>query len=106
MTDKQILPFQGVLPQIDDSAFIATGAVIIGDTHIGARSSVWFNCVLRGDVNKIRIGAETNIQDGTVVHVDSRNYPTIIGDRVTVGHMALVHACTRCLECSALRQGA
>lgn len=94
-----IQPFEGIAPQIDKSVFVAPNAVIIGDTHIGARSSVWFSCVLRGDVNKIRIGSETNIQDGTVIHVDSRNYPTIIGDRVTVGHMALVHACTIGNDC-------
>lgn len=94
MTVPLIMPYEGVSPTIDETVFIAPNAVVIGDTHIGARSSVWFNCVLRGDVNKIRIGAETNIQDGTVIHVDSRNYPTIIGDRVTIGHMALVHACT------------
>lgn len=106
-----ILPFKGIKPTIDPTAFIAPGAVIIGDVHIGPDSSVWFGCVLRGDVNKIRIGARTNIQDGTVIHVaaadqparmkeDGRNampkdgFPTLIGDGVTVGHMCLLHACT------------
>lgn len=105
-----ILPYRGILPRIDPTAFIAPGAVIIGDVEIGPETSVWFGCVIRGDVNKIRIGARTNIQDGTVIHVASgdqparlgpeaapppwQGYPTIIGDDVTVGHMALLHACT------------
>ena len=107
MTSPILLPYRGIMPKIDPSAFIAPGAVIIGDVEIGAHSSVWFGCVLRGDVNKIRIGARTNIQDGSVVHVASgdqpasakskiplEGYPTLIGDDVTVGHMALLHACT------------
>lgn len=105
-----IIPYRGVVPRIDPTAFIAPGAVIVGDVEIGAESSVWFGCVIRGDVNRIRIGARTNIQDGTVIHVASaeqparmgagaapppwQGYPTIIGDGVTVGHMALLHACT------------
>jgi carbonic anhydrase/acetyltransferase-like protein (isoleucine patch superfamily) len=89
-----ILPYRDKVPQIDQSAFIAENAVIIGDVTIGAKSSVWYNCVLRGDMNHIRIGNDTNIQDGTIVHIDSKGYPTILGDRVTVGHMALLHACT------------
>jgi len=89
-----ILPFKDKHPQIDETAFIAENAVIIGDVTIGTKSSIWYSCVLRGDMNYIRIGNDTNIQDGTVVHVDSKGYPTILGDRVTVGHMALLHACT------------
>ncbi len=102
-----ILPYRGKMPKIDPKAFIAPGAVVIGDVEIGPDSSVWFGCVLRGDVNYIRIGARTNIQDGTVIHTASGQqpasgkskipldgYPTIIGDDVTVGHMALLHACT------------
>src|SRR5580693_6024893 len=104
-----ILAYRGVMPKIDPTAFIAPGAVIIGDVEIGPETSIWFGCVLRGDVNVIRIGARTNIQDGTVIHVASGlqparmgagsgipegGYPTIIGDDVTVGHMALLHACT------------
>ncbi|MEQ8505882.1 MAG: gamma carbonic anhydrase family protein [Rhodospirillales bacterium] len=88
-----ILPYRDKTPQIDDSAFIAENAIIIGDVTIGAKSSIWYNCVLRGDMNFIRIGNDTNIQDGTIVHVDSKGYPTILGDRVTVGHMAMLHAC-------------
>lgn len=94
-----ILPFKGIYPKIDDSAFIAAGAVIIGDVEIGAQSSVWPNCVIRGDVNIIRIGARTNIQDGTVIHVTRPSIAgtggqTIIGDNITIGHKAMLHACT------------
>ncbi len=89
-----ILPFKETLPAIDATAFIADSATIIGDVNIGAESSIWFGCVVRGDVNYIRIGARTNIQDNSVIHVDSRKYPTLIGDGATVGHMALLHACT------------
>lgn len=89
-----ILPYKGRLPTIHDSAFIAPNAVIIGDVEIGANTGIWFNCVVRGDMNEIRIGANTNIQDGTIIHVDSRTYPTRIGDSITVGHMCLLHACT------------
>lgn len=89
-----IMPYKGIWPKIHPDAFIAPNAVIIGDVEIGARSSIWFNCVLRGDMNDIRIGEDTNIQDGTIVHIDSRTCGTYVGDRVTVGHMALLHACT------------
>jgi len=89
-----ILPFRGKSPEISKDAFIAHNAIIIGDVEIGPGSGIWYNCVLRGDLNEIRIGQNTNIQDGTVVHVDSRTYGTYIGDNVTIGHMALIHACT------------
>jgi len=89
-----IISFRGKTPQISDRAFVAPNAQIIGDVVIGAGSSIWYNCVVRGDLNEIRIGEDTNIQDGTIIHVDSRNYGTYIGSRVTIGHMALIHACT------------
>lgn len=89
-----ILPYKGRLPTIHADAFVAPNAVIIGDVEIGAGSGIWFNCVLRGDMNSIRIGENTNIQDGTVIHVDSATFGTVIGNGVTVGHMALIHACT------------
>jgi carbonic anhydrase/acetyltransferase-like protein (isoleucine patch superfamily) len=89
-----ILPWRGVTPTIAADAFIAPNATVIGDVQIGARSSVWFNCVLRADVCSIRIGARTNIQDGTVVHESSAPLPTLIGDDVLVGHLAILHACT------------
>jgi carbonic anhydrase/acetyltransferase-like protein (isoleucine patch superfamily) len=94
-----IRPFKGKTPKIHPSAFIAETAVIIGDVEIGPETGVWYGAVIRGDVNRIRIGAHTNIQDGVVIHVDSEGehwegIPTIIGDNVTVGHKALLHACT------------
>ncbi len=89
-----ILAHNDKTPQIHDTAFIAPNAVIIGDVVIGARSGIWFNCTLRGDMNEIRIGENTNIQDGTIIHIDSRTCGTYIGDNVTVGHMCLLHACT------------
>lgn len=84
----------GVLPRIDPSAFIVDGAQIIGDVVIGKQSSVWFNAVIRADVNYIRIGDRTNIQDGCLLHVRHEQYPLIIGSDVTVGHGAILHACT------------
>lgn len=89
-----ILPFEGIVPTIDPSAYIAPTASVIGDVTIGPESGVWFGCTLRGDVNDIRIGARTNIQDGTVIHVASAGQGTYIGDEVSIGHMALLHACT------------
>lgn len=94
MSGPAILPFEGVSPRIDPSAWIAPTAALIGDVTVGAHSSVWFHCVLRGDTNFIRIGARTNIQDGSVLHVNRETFPCILGDDVTVGHAAIVHACT------------
>lgn len=94
MPPALVLPYRKILPEIDPSAFIAPGAVVIGDTVIGAESGIWFGCTVRGDVNIIRIGARTNIQDNSVIHVSSTLQGTFIGDDVTVGHMALLHACT------------
>jgi carbonic anhydrase/acetyltransferase-like protein (isoleucine patch superfamily) len=92
--------FRSVAPTVHESAYVDQSAQVIGDVHIGAESSVWMNVVVRGDVNYIRIGARTNIQDGTIVHVMRETHPTIIGDDVTIGHAAVVHGCTienRCL---------
>ncbi len=89
-----ILPYKGKIPKIDPTAFIAENAIIIGDVEIGANASIWFGCVVRADVNYVKIGEGTNIQDGTIIHVHRKNGPTIIGKGVTVGHMALLHACT------------
>ncbi|MES2507489.1 MAG: gamma carbonic anhydrase family protein [Verrucomicrobiota bacterium] len=80
-------------PAVHDSAFIAPGAVVIGAVELGAESSVWYTSVLRGDINRIVVGAQSNVQDGSVLHV-SDDHPCILGDRVTVGHRAIVHACT------------
>lgn len=82
------------MPKIGRNVFIAPGAHIIGDVEIGDNANIWFNCVLRGDVNNIKIGARTNIQDATVIHVSTFGQGTYIGSDVTVGHMALLHACT------------
>ncbi|HVF92606.1 MAG TPA: gamma carbonic anhydrase family protein [Blastocatellia bacterium] len=89
-----IRSYQGMKPTIAATAFIEASAQIIGDVEIDQHSSVWFNCVIRGDVNKIRIGHSTNIQDGTVIHVTNGSYPTLIGNCVTVGHGAVLHGCT------------
>jgi gamma-carbonic anhydrase len=89
----------GHAPRIHPTAFIAPGCRIIGNVEIGPESSVWYNCVIRADVNRIVIGARTNIQDGSVVHCDSpkprrpEGFPTIIGDDVLIGHLAMVHGC-------------
>ena len=85
---------RGKTPVIDSSVFIAENATIIGDVQIGKNSSVWYNVVIRGDVNYIRIGENTNIQDGTVIHATYQKFPTIIGNDVTIGHSAVIHACT------------
>ncbi|MBL4906743.1 MAG: gamma carbonic anhydrase family protein [Sneathiella sp.] len=89
-----ILKFKDKTPDIADSGYIAPTAVVIGDVVIGDKSSIWFNCVVRGDVNHIRIGERTNIQDGTVIHVSNGTHPTIIGDDVLVGHNCIIHGCT------------
>lgn len=88
-----LIAYQKKSPSIHPSVFIAEGAMIIGDVTIGEKSSVWFNCVLRGDLDRIEVGARTNIQDGAVVHMD-KNFPSIIGDDVTIGHGAIIHGCT------------
>lgn len=89
-----ILPYKSILPEIDESVFIAGGAVITGDVKIGKDSSIWFNSVIRGDVHYVRIGERTNIQDGSILHVTNGRFPLNIGDDVTVGHNAIVHGCT------------
>ena len=99
MAEITLLPFGGKAPLIDPAAFVAPGARLIGDIEIGPEASIWYNCVLRGDVNRIRIGARSNLQDGSVVHVDSprpgneAGLPTLIGEEVLIGHMAMVHGC-------------
>src|SRR3546814_4650326 len=99
-----ILPYRGLWPKIHPDAFIADTATVIGDVEIGPGSSIWFGCILRGDVNRIRVGAGSNLQDGTVVHGNhdragdyretGGGMPTVIGDNVVVGHQAMLHACT------------
>jgi len=89
-----IYEFLNKSPQFDDTVFVAPSADIIGDVTIGAESSVWFNVTIRGDVNWIEIGERTNIQDNCSVHVTNQTGPTSIGNDVTIGHNAMVHACT------------
>lgn len=87
-------------PSVDPTAYVHSSAHVIGDVHLAAHSSVWFQAVLRGDVHHIRIGARTNIQDHATVHVTRDLHPTLVGDDVTVGHNAVLHGCTvgdRCL---------
>jgi carbonic anhydrase/acetyltransferase-like protein (isoleucine patch superfamily) len=88
-----IRPFNGIEPKIDVTAYVTDDAVIVGDVEIGENSSVWYGSVLRGDVNYIRIGARTNIQDQTIIHVSSKGLSTIVEDEVTVGHRVTLHAC-------------
>lgn len=89
-----IRPFKGKWPKVDPNCFIAETACVLGDVEIGPETGIWYGVVLRGDANYIRIGRRTNIQDGTIVHINSTDFPTIIGDDVTVGHAAVIHACT------------
>jgi carbonic anhydrase/acetyltransferase-like protein (isoleucine patch superfamily) len=94
-------PYRNIVPTIDPSAYIDESAQVIGDVVVGAESSIWLNAVVRGDVNYIRIGRQSNLQDGVIVHVNREpSYPTIVGERVTVGHAAILHGCLvedRCL---------
>jgi carbonic anhydrase/acetyltransferase-like protein (isoleucine patch superfamily) len=91
--------FEGNSPQVHPSAFVAPGARLIGNVEVCAEASIWYNCVLRGDVNRIVVGARSNIQDGTVIHVESahpsspQGHSTIIGQDVLVGHLAMIHGC-------------
>jgi carbonic anhydrase/acetyltransferase-like protein (isoleucine patch superfamily) len=86
--------YRGVRPAIDPSAYVDESAQIIGDVSIGEEASVWMSVVMRGDVNSIRLGARSNVQDGTIVHVMRGTHPTVIGDEVTIGHAVVVHGCT------------
>ena len=84
--------YENIEPDIDESAFVAPSVVLVGKVSLGARSSIWFNSVVRGDINAITIGQDTNIQDGCLLHVTSHN-PLVIADRVTAGHGAILHGC-------------
>ena len=88
-----IRPFKGKHPQVHPTAFVEESAQVIGDVVIGEESSVWFNAVVRGDVFHVRIGARTNVQDGTVIHVSSGTHATVLEDEVTVGHNVTLHGC-------------
>src|SRR5262245_14004382 len=89
-----LLSYQGHTPQVDPTVYIQSTARVIGDVVIGPQSSLWFHVVVRGDLNFIRIGARTNVQDHSVIHVTRDRFPTHIGDDVTIGHRAVVHGCT------------
>jgi len=99
MSDPLILPLHGKAPRIHESAFVAPGCRIIGDVEIGPEASIWYNCTIRADVNRIVIGARSNVQDGTVIHCESPSpghpdgFPTLIGEDVLIGHLAMVHGC-------------
>jgi len=88
-----IKPFQTSAPKIHETAFIADDAVVIGDVEIGEQASVWFGSIIRGDVNFIRIGARTNIQDGTIIHVSRATHSTVLEEEITVGHRVTLHGC-------------
>lgn len=88
-----IIKYEGITPDLHPTVFVAPGSMIIGNVTIGEDSSVWFNTVLRGDLEPIQIGCRTNIQDGTVIHMD-KEIPCLIGDDVTIGHSAILHSCT------------
>ena len=95
-----IRPFNSVLPTIDPAAFVDVSAQVIGDVHVGAESGIWMNVVLRGDINSVRIGQRTNVQDLTLVHVARGPHCAVVGNDVTIGHSAVIHGCTiedRCL---------
>src|ERR1700731_3158391 len=94
-----IRAYRGIVPKIAASAYIDPSAQVIGDVVVGERSSIWPNVTARGDVNTIRIGDETNIQDNSVLHCDAGKFPLHIGNRVTVGHMVMLHGCTIEDEC-------
>src|SRR5215212_1067707 len=87
-------PYRGVVPRVHPTSFIDDSAQVIGDVELGEESSVWMCVVIRGDVNRIRIGQRSNVQDGTIVHVMRDTHPTSIGNDVTIGHGAVVHGCT------------
>jgi len=92
--ERQVITYQGITPRLHSNVFVAPGAWIVGDVEIGSDSSVWFNAVIRGDVNSIRIGAMTNVQDLCMLHVTHKKYSLNIGSKVTIGHGAILHGCT------------
>jgi carbonic anhydrase/acetyltransferase-like protein (isoleucine patch superfamily) len=92
--DPVILPWRGTLPRVDPQAFVAPGATVIGDVEVAAGASVWFGAVVRGDVHFVRIGARTNVQDASIVHVHHQGIPALIGAEIMIGHACVIHACT------------
>ena len=88
-----VLAFEGAVPQFGESVFVAPGASVVGNVSCGDRVSIWYSTVVRGDVNRIEIGADSNIQDGAVLHGTLGEWPVVIGERVSIGHRATVHGC-------------
>lgn len=93
MIENKLFPYLDLFPKIDEDVFLASGSKIIGDVSISEGSSVWYNTVIRGDVNFVKIGKQTNVQDLCMLHVTNEKYPLIIGDKVTVGHSVTLHGC-------------
>lgn len=94
MKEIKLFPYKDLFPRLDKSVFLASGVKIIGDVSIGADSSVWYNCVVRGDVNYIKIGYNSNVQDNSMLHVTNGRFPLEIGNNVTIGHSVTLHGCT------------
>lgn len=94
LKEQKIFPYKNLSPNLHETVFLASGVKIIGDVEIGARSSVWYNSVIRGDIHYIKIGEETNIQDCSMLHVTHDDYPVNIGNKVTIGHSVKLHGCT------------
>ncbi|MCB0730627.1 MAG: gamma carbonic anhydrase family protein [Ignavibacteriae bacterium] len=94
ITEQKLFPYKDLFPKIDNSVFLASGVKIVGDVSIGKNSSVWYNCVIRGDVHYVKIGDGTNIQDLSMLHVTNNRFPLNIGNNVTIGHSVKLHGCT------------
>jgi gamma-carbonic anhydrase len=92
--EYKLFLYQDLFPKIDDTVFLASGVKIVGDVSIGKNSSVWYNCVIRGDVHYVKIGEDTNVQDCSMLHVTNGKYPLNIGNKVTIGHSVKLHGCT------------
>ncbi len=92
--EQKLFAYKNLFPRIDETVFLASGVKIIGDVEIGMNSSVWYNCVIRGDVNYVKIGCDTNIQDLSMLHVTNKTHPLNIGNKVTIGHSVKLHGCT------------
>ena len=92
--EEKLFPYLDLFPDIDKTVFLAEGVKIVGDVKIGANSSVWYNCVIRGDVHYVKIGYDTNIQDLSMLHVTNQRFPLNIGNKVTIGHSVKLHGCT------------
>ncbi|MCW8848335.1 MAG: gamma carbonic anhydrase family protein [Melioribacteraceae bacterium] len=103
--ENKIFPYKNMLPKIHETVFLASGVKLIGDVTIGKNSSVWYNCVIRGDVHYVKIGKDTNIQDLSMLHVTNNRFPLNIGNKVTIGHSVKLHGC-RIMDLSLIGIGA